>query len=323
MEKISVLVPCYNEEKALPYFYEELNKNIKKFPKDVDFEIMFINDGSKDKTLDVIKELKEKDNRIKYISFSRNFGKESAIFAGLENASGDYITLMDADLQDPPSLLLDMYKAVKEEGFDSVGTRRVTRKGEPPIRSLFAKLFYKLINSMTSFEIVDGARDYIFITRQVADSIISLKEYNRFSKGLFGFVGFKTKWLEYENIQRVAGETKWSFWKLTKYAIERITAFSTTPLIFSSVLGLFFCIAAFLLILLIIFKTLILGDPTSGWPSLVCIIFMCSGIQLFSLGVIGQYLSKTYLEVKHRPIYLVKETNVEHLNKYKNNVSEN
>ena len=323
MEKISVLVPCYNEEKALPYFFEELNKNIKKFPKDVDFEIMFINDGSKDKTLDVIKELKEKDNRIKYISFSRNFGKESAIFAGLENASGDYITLMDADLQDPPSLLLDMYKAVKEEGFDSVGTRRVTRKGEPPIRSLFAKLFYKLINSMTSFEIVDGARDYIFITRQVADSIISLKEYNRFSKGLFGFVGFKTKWLEYENIQRVAGETKWSFWKLTKYAIEGITAFSTTPLIFSSVLGLFFCIAAFLLILLIIFKTLILGDPTSGWPSLVCIIFMCSGIQLFSLGVIGQYLSKTYLEVKHRPIYLVKETNVEHLNKYKNNVSEN
>lgn len=323
MEKISVLVPCYNEEKALPYFYEELNKNIKNFPKDVDFEIMFINDGSKDKTLDVIKELKEKDNRIKYISFSRNFGKESAIFAGLENASGDYITLMDADLQDPPSLLLDMYKAVKEEGYDSVGTRRVTRKGEPPIRSFFAKLFYKLINSMTSFEIVDGARDYIFITRQVADSIISLKEYNRFSKGLFGFVGFKTKWLEYENIQRVAGETKWSFWKLTKYALEGITAFSTTPLIFSSVLGLFFCIAAFLLILLIIFKTLILGDPTSGWPSLVCIIFMCSGIQLFSLGVIGQYLSKTYLEVKHRPIYLVKETNVEHLNKYKNNVSEN
>lgn len=323
MEKISVLVPCYNEEKALPYFYEELIKNIQKFPKDVEFEIMFINDGSKDKTLDVIKELKEKDNKIKYISFSRNFGKESAIFAGLENASGDYITLMDADLQDPPALLLDMYKAIKEEGYDSVGTRRVTRKGEPPIRSFFAKLFYKLINSMTSFEMVDGARDYIFITRQVADSIISLKEYNRFSKGLFGFVGFKTKWLEYENIQRVAGETKWSFWKLTKYALEGITAFSTTPLIFSSVLGLFFCLAAFLLILLIIFKTLILGDPTSGWPSLVCIIFMCSGIQLFSLGVIGQYLSKTYLEVKHRPIYLVKETNVEHLNKYKNNITEN
>ena len=321
MEKISVLVPCYNEEKALPYFYEELNKNIKNFPKDVDFEIMFINDGSKDKTLDVIKELKEKDNRIKYISFSRNFGKESAIFAGLENASGDYITLMDADLQDPPSLLLDMYKAVKEEGYDSVGTRRVTRKGEPPIRSFFAKLFYKLINSMTSFEIVDGARDYIFITRQVADSIISLKEYNRFSKGLFGFVGFKTKWLEYENIQRVAGETKWSFWKLTKYALEGITAFSTTPLIISSILGIFFCFLAFLMIIFIIVKTLIFSDPTSGWPSLVCIIFMCSGLQLFSLGVIGQYLSKTYLEVKHRPIYIVKDTNVEHLNKYHNNVT--
>ena len=311
MEKISVLVPCYNEEKALPYFYEELIKNIKKFPKDVEFEIMFINDGSKDKTLDVIKELKEKDNKIKYISFSRNFGKESAIFAGLENASGDYITLMDADLQDPPALLLDMYKAVKEEGYDSVGTRRVTRKGEPPIRSFFAKLFYKLINSMTSFEMVDGARDYIFITRQVADSIISLKEYNRFSKGLFGFVGFKTKWLEYENIQRVAGETKWSFWKLTKYALEAITAFSTTPLVLASFIGILFCLISFLLILVIIGKTIIFGDPTSGWPSLVCIIFMLSGIQLFFLGIIGQYLAKTYLEVKQRPIYIIKDTNMD------------
>ena len=214
---------------------------------------------------------------------------------------------MDADLQDPPSLLLKMYETVVKEGYDSVGTRRVTRKGEPPIRSLFARLFYKIINSMTSFEMVDGARDYIFITRQVADSIISLKEYNRFSKGLFGFVGFKTKWLEYEDIQRVAGETKWSFWKLTKYALEGITAFSTTPLIISSILGMFFCFLAFLMIIFIIVKTLIFSDPTSGWPSLVCIIFMCSGLQLFSLGVIGQYLSKTYLEVKHRPIYIIKE----------------
>ena len=227
---------------------------------------------------------------------------------------------MDADLQDPPALLKEMYTAIKEEGYDAVGTRRVTRKGEPPIRSFFSRLFYKLINKMTSFEMVDGARDYIFITRQVADSILSLREYNRFSKGLFGFVGFKVKWLEYENIQRVAGETKWSFWKLTKYALEGITAFSTSPLIFSSILGLIFCLVSFLLIVFIIFKTLILGDPTSGWPSLVCIIFMCSGIQLFSLGVIGQYLSKTYLEVKHRPIYLVKDTNIEHLNKYNNNI---
>ena len=318
MEKISVIVPCFNEEKALPLFYEELNKNIKTFPNNVEFEILFVNDGSKDNTLDVIKKLEKKDNKIKHISFSRNFGKESAIYAGLENASGDYITLMDADLQDPPALLLDMYKTIKEEGYDSVGTRRVSRKGEPPIRSFFARMFYKIINKMTSFEMVDGARDYIFITRQVADSIISLKEYNRFSKGLFGFVGFKTKWLEYENIQRVAGETKWSFWKLTKYALEGITAFSTAPLIVSSVLGLLFCLVAFLLIIFIIIKTLVLGDPTSGWPSLVCIIFMCSGLQLFSLGIIGQYLSKTYLEVKHRPIYLVKDTNIEHLNKYNN-----
>ena len=246
MEKISVIVPCFNEEKALPLFYEELNKNIQSFPDNVEFEILFVNDGSKDNTLDVIKNLEKEDNRIKHISFSRNFGKESAIYAGLENASGDYITLMDADLQDPPALLLDMYKTIKEEGYDSVGTRRVSRKGEPPIRSFFARMFYKIINKMTSFEMVDGARDYIFITRQVADSIISLKEYNRFSKGLFGFVGFKTKWLEYENIQRVAGETKWSFWKLTKYALEGITAFSTAPLIMSSVLGLLFCLVAFL-----------------------------------------------------------------------------
>lgn len=310
MKKISVIVPCYNEEKALPLFYEELLKNIKKF-KNVDFEIIFVNDGSKDNTINVIKELNAKDDRIKYVSFSRNFGKESAIYAGFENATGDYVTLMDADLQDPPSLLIDMYKAVTEEGYDAVGTRRVNRKGEPIIRSFFARLFYKLINKLTSIQMVDGARDYIFLKKEVKDAILSLKEYNRFSKGLFSFVGFNVKWLEYENIQRVAGETKWSFWKLTKYALEGITAFSTTPLIISSIIGLVFCLASFLLILVIIFKTLILGDPTSGWPSLVCIIFMVSGIQLFSLGIIGQYLSKTYLEVKNRPIYIVKEKNTD------------
>ncbi len=307
MEKISIIVPCYNEEKALPLFYEELMKNIKDFPKKIEFEILFINDGSKDKTLQIIKELNKKDNQIKYISFSRNFGKEAAIYAGLENATGDYITLMDADLQDPPSLLKEMYKSVTEEDFDAVGTRRVNRKGEPIIRSFFAKLFYKLINKMTNFENVDGARDYVFMKRIVVDAIISLKEYNRYSKGLFSFVGFKVKWLEYKNVPRVAGETKWSFWKLTKYALEAITAFSTAPLVFSSIIGLFFCMVSFLLIIAIIFKTLILGDPTSGWPSLVCIIFMVSGIQLFSLGIIGQYLSKTYLEVKQRPIYIIRE----------------
>ena len=234
MGKISVIVPCYNEEQALPLFYEELMKNVREFPEDVTFEMVFVNDGSNDKTLDVIKELVGKDDRIKYISFSRNFGKEAAIYAGLENATGDYITLMDADLQDPPSLLLEMYKAVKEEGYDAVGTRRKDRKGEPIIRSFFARMFYRLINKMTPFEMVDGARDFIFITRQVANSIISIKEYNRYSKGLFSFVGYKVKWLEYKNVERVAGKTKWSFFKLMKYALEGITAFSTTPLIISS-----------------------------------------------------------------------------------------
>ena len=310
MGKISVIVPCYNEEKALPLFYEELEKNIKSFPEDISFEILFVDDGSRDNTMGVIKDLQTKNSNVKFVSFSRNFGKEAAIFAGLENASGDYITVMDADLQDPPSLLIEMYSAITKEGYDAVGTRRVDRSGEPIIRSLFARIFYKLINKMTSFEMVDGARDYVFMKKEVAEAIISLKEYNRYSKGLFSFVGFKVKWLEYKNIKRVAGETKWSFFKLTKYALEGITAFSTTPLILSSVIGLVFCLVSFLLILVIIFKTLILGDPTSGWPSLVCIIFMVSGIQLFSLGIIGQYLSKTYLEVKRRPIYIVREKNI-------------
>lgn len=311
MEKISIVVPCYNEEKALPLFYEELKNNITDFSRNVEFEILLVNDGSKDNTLKVIKDLTKKDDRIKYISFSRNFGKEAAIYAGLENASGDYVTLMDADLQDPPSLLKEMYKSVTNEDYDAVGTRRINRKGEPIIRSFFARLFYKLINKMTSFEMVDGARDYVFMKRNVAEAILSLKEYNRYSKGLFSFVGFNVKWIEYQNVKRVAGETKWSFWKLTKYALEGITAFSTTPLLISSGIGLLFCLISFLLILIIIFKTLILGDPTSGWPSLVCIIFMVSGIQMFSLGIIGQYLSKTYLEIKKRPLFFIKDTNIE------------
>ncbi len=311
MEKISIVVPCYNEELALPLFYEELKKNLNDFSKDVSFEILFVNDGSKDHTLNVIKDLAKKDNQVKYISFSRNFGKESAIYAGLENATGNYVTIMDADLQDPPSLLKDMYKAVTEENYDAVGTRRVNRKGEPIIRSLFAKLFYKLINKMTSFEMVDGARDYVFMKRQVVDAILSLKEYNRYSKGLFSFVGFDVKWIEYKNVQRVAGKTKWSFWKLMKYALEGITAFSTAPLLIASGVGLLFCLISFLMILVIIVKTLIFDDPTSGWPSLVCIIFMVSGIQMFSLGIIGQYLSKTYVEIKRRPLYFIKDTNIE------------
>ena len=308
MEKISVIISCYNEEKALPLFYEEMERVRKQDFQETEFEYIFVNDGSKDKTLDIIKDLRKKDEKVRYVSFSRNFGKEAAMFAGLEASTGEYITLMDADLQDPPSLLKQMYNYIKEEDYDCVGTRRVSRKGEPPIRSFFARAFYKIINKMSDVEMVDGARDYRLMTRQMVNAILSLKEYNRYSKGLWSFVGFKTKWIEYENIERAAGETKWSFWKLFKYALEGITAFSTTPLIFSSIIGLFFCLVAFPLIIFIIVRTLILGDPTSGWPSLVCIIVFVSGIQLFSLGIIGQYLSKTYLEVKNRPIYIIKET---------------
>lgn len=316
MEKISVVVSCYNEEKALPLFYEEMERVRKKdFEGIVEFEYIFVNDGSKDNTLKIIKELNQKDPKVRYISFSRNFGKEAAMYAGLEAAEGDYVTLMDADLQDPPALLKQMYDAIKNEGYDSVGTRRVTRKGEPPIRSFFARMFYKIINKMSNIEMVDGARDYRLMKRQVVDSINSLKEYNRYSKGLFSFVGFDTKWIEYENVERVAGETKWSFWKLFKYALEGITAFSTTPLIFSSIVGLIFCLVAFIAIIFIIVKTLVYGDPTAGWPSMACIIVFVSGIQLFTIGIIGQYLSKTYLEVKKRPIYIIKETEKDYTKK--------
>ena len=312
MEKISVVVSCYNEEKALPLFYEEMERVRKQdFDGIADFEYIFVNDGSKDKTLEIIKYLRKKDPKVRFVSFSRNFGKEAAMLAGLEASTGDFVTLMDADLQDPPAILKQMYEAIKVEGYDAVGTRRVTRKGEPPIRSFFARMFYKIINKMSPIEMVDGARDYRLMKRKVVDSIISLKEYNRYSKGLFSFVGFDTKWIEYENVERVAGETKWSFWKLFKYALEGITAFSTTPLLLSSFIGLLFCFIAFIAIIFIVIKTLIYGDPTSGWPSLACIIVFVSGVQLFTIGIIGQYLSKTYLEVKNRPIYIVKETEKE------------
>jgi glycosyltransferase involved in cell wall biosynthesis len=275
-----------------------------------DFEFIFVNDGSKDKTINVIKEYAKKDKRVKYIDFSRNFGKEAAMYAGLEASSGDYVAIMDADLQDPPSLLPKMIEAIENDGYDTVGTRRVTRAGEPPIRSFFARMFYKIINKISKIEMVDGARDYRLMTRQVVNSILELKEYNRYSKGLFQFVGYKTLWLEYENIERVAGETKWSFWKLFLYAIEGIIAFSTLPLAISSIAGIVFCLISFIIIMVIIVKTLVFGNPTSGWPSLVCIIFFVSGIQLFCLGIMGQYLSKTYLETKKRPIYILKETNI-------------
>lgn len=307
---LSIIVSCYNEEESIPLFYKEIIQ-VSKEMNYLDFEFIFVNDGSTDKTLEVIKKINNKDKRVRYISFSRNFGKEAAMYAGLEYSKGDYITLMDADLQDPPTMLEKMYKLITEEGYDCVGTRRVTRKGEPPIRSFFARMFYKIINKMSKVEMVDGARDYRLMTRQMTNAIISMKEYNRYSKGLFSFVGFKTKWVEYENVERVAGETKWSFWKLFIYAIDGICAFSTVPLIISAVIGFLFFAISFIMIVVIIAKTLILGDPVSGWPSTVCIIFMVSGIQLLSLGIIGEYLSKTYLETKNRPIYIVRETEVD------------
>ena len=308
---ISIIVPCYNEEASLPYFYDAVTEQSKKMADahGVEFEYIFVNDGSRDKTIDILRKYAEKDARVKYISFSRNFGKEAAIYAGLRAADGDYAAMMDADLQDPPALLEDMYKAVTEEGFDCAASRRTTRKGEPPIRSFFARCFYKLINKISKTEIVDGARDFRLMTRQMVDAILSMTEYNRFSKGIFGWVGFNTKWLEYENTERVAGETKWSFWKLLLYSLDGIMAFSTAPLAISSFIGLLFCVIAFVMIIVIVVKTLILGDPVAGYPSLVCIIFLVSGMQLFCVGILGQYLSKTYLETKNRPIYIVKETN--------------
>ena len=308
MEKISVIVPCYNEEETINYFYKEITKIAEKLKK-YEFEFLFVDDGSRDNTLDVIKKLSNTDKRVRYISFSRNFGKEAAMFAGLEHVDGDYVTIMDADLQDPPAMLIDMLDIIKKDGYDVVGTRRVTRKGEPPIRSFFARCFYKIINKMSKIEMVDGARDYRLMKRQVVDSILLLQEYNRYSKGLFSFVGYNTKWLEYENVKRIAGETKWSFWKLFKYALEGIVAFSTTPLSLAAILGIIMCFVSFIAILVIIIKTLIFGDPVGGWPSMVCIILFVSGIQLLCMGIIGQYLAKTYLETKKRPIYIIKETN--------------
>ena len=273
----------------------------------MEFELLFVDDGSVDETLQVVKKLRETDERVRYVSFSRNFGKEAAIYAGIEKAKGDYVVLMDADLQDPPALLPEMYAAIVKEGYDSAATRRTTRKGEPVIRSFFARCFYKLINKMSKTEIVDGARDYRIMTKKMADAILQMKEYNRFTKGIYGWVGFKTKWLEYENIERVAGETKWSFWKLFVYSLEGIVAFTTAPLALAMGLGFLFCFAAFVLIIVIIIRTILFGDPTSGWPSMVCIITLLGGIQLFCIGIMGQYLSKTYLETKHRPIYISKE----------------
>lgn len=307
MDKISIVVPCYNEEEALPFFYKAIVEVMKKM-EPVEFEIIYVNDGSKDNTLGLLRELAKQDSRMRYISFSRNFGKEAAMYAGLKATTGDYVAVMDADLQDPPGLLVEMYDILKKEDYDCVATRRVNRKGEPPIRSFFAKLFYKIINKISNANIVDGARDFRLMNREMTDSILSLGEYNRFSKGIFGWVGFRTKWLEYKNVERVAGKTTWSFWKLFLYSIDGIIAFSTTPLVISTLMGCLFCFLAIIMVFVIIFKTIMYGDPVSGWPSTACIILFVGGIQLFCTGIIGQYLAKTYLEVKKRPIYIVKET---------------
>ncbi len=315
MKTISIIVPCYKEEEALPYFWEETSKVTKQMEKDFEelrFEFIFVDDGSSDNTLKVLKELAAKDNSVKYVSFSRNFGKEAAIYAGLQKSTGDYVAMMDADLQDPPSLLPEMYKTLLEGEFDCVATRRVTRKGEPPIRSLCARIFYKLMRKISNADIVDGARDFRLMTRTMVDSILSVKEYNRFSKGIFGWVGFKTKWLEYENVERVKGETKWSFWKLLFYSIDGIVAFSTAPLAISSIAGIVFCIISFLGIIFTIVRQLIWpGSSAFGWASTICILLFVSGIQMFCMGILGQYMSKTYLEVKDRPIYIVKEDNID------------
>lgn len=309
-EKISLVVPCYNEEEVLPYFYEEFCR-VSKMLSGYQIEVIFVNDGSKDRTLEVVKEMAKKDSRVKYLSFSRNFGKEAAIYAGFQLADGDYVAMLDADLQDPPALLPEMLQGIREEGYDSVATRRVSRKGEPPIRSFFARGFYKLMHKISTAEIMDGARDYRMMTRQFKDAILEISEYNRFSKGIFGWVGFKTKWIEFENVERKAGESKWSFWKLFKYSLEGIVGFSTAPLAMVSMLGVGVCGIAFLFLVIILIRTLCFGDPVAGWPSMACIVLMLGGMQLLCMGILGMYLSKTYLETKKRPIYICSETNIE------------
>lgn len=304
----SCIVPCFNEEEVIPLYYEEMQKVRKQEEGKIDFEIIFIDDGSKDKTLEVIKKLSEQDECIHYVSFSRNFGKEAAMYAGFEHANGEYVVTMDVDLQDPPHLIPEMIRCIEEEGYDSVATRRVTRKGEPPIRSFFARRFYGLINKISDADIVDGARDFRMMKRDMVNAILSMPEYNRFTKGIFGWVGFKTKWIEFENVERAAGETKWSFWKLFRYALEGIIAFSTVPLTIVSLIGVIVCIIAFLFLLFVVIRATIFGAPVAGWPSLICVISFLSGIQLLGIGVVGMYLSKTYLETKKRPIYIKKES---------------
>ncbi len=310
MKKIALIVPCYNEQEVLPVFYQAIDEISAKMNA-YEFSFIFVDDGSSDATLDILKNFSEFDPRVIYLSFSKNFGKEAAIYAGLVNAvkTADYITVMDADMQDPPELLPEMVRYIEEEHYDSVATRRVSRKGEPPIRSFFARMFYRLMKKISDADMMDGARDYRLMTRSMAEAIVKMEEYNRFSKGLYGWVGFKTKWISFENVERAAGETKWSFWKLLKYSMDGIINFSSFPLRVSSWCGLFLTFVSVISIIFICVRKLLYGDPVSGWPSLVCIIVFIGGVQLFCIGVLGQYLSKMYLEIKKRPHFIIRESN--------------
>ncbi|MBQ3886116.1 MAG: glycosyltransferase family 2 protein [Ruminococcus sp.] len=325
MKLLSIVVPCYNEQEVLPMFYDEITKvtdNMAKTYPELEFEYLFINDGSKDNTLNILRTLSERDKRVRYISFSRNFGKESGMYAGLQNAKGDFIVVMDADLQHPPAFLPEMYSYVRDGEYDCATTRRVSRKGESKIRSWFARKFYKIMNKISQTEIVDGAQDFRFMSRQMVDAILDMSEYNRFSKGIFSWVGFNTRYIEYENVERPAGTSSWSFWGLFKYSLEGIMAFSTAPLAISSLLGIVSCIIAFILMIITVIKTLAFGEDVAGYPTIICVIFLLSGLQLFCTGILGQYLSKTYLETKNRPIYITKETE-EIYRSRKNNKAEN
>ncbi len=314
LHTITAVVPCYNEQEALPYFLRAMAEETARLSEkyDLAFELLFVDDGSRDGTLALLRQAAKEDLRVRYLSFSRNFGKEAAIFAGMQAATGDAVVLMDADLQHPPAMLEEMYLALRDNDYQIAAARRVTRKGEPPIRSFFARMFYRLINKISKAEFVDGASDFRMLSRAAVDAILQMGEYNRFSKGIFGWIGFRTKWIEYENVERVAGETKWSFWKLLLYSVEGIVAFSTTPLSIASVLGLLFCLIACLGIVVIVVKTLIWGDPVAGFPTLACLLLLVGGSLQVSLGIIGQYLAKTYLETKRRPIYIVAEKETDH-----------
>lgn len=306
-DKISLIVPCFNEEEALPIFYKEVSSVVKKMK--VDYELILVNDGSRDRTLEIMRDLAKKDRHVRYICLSRNFGKEAAMYAGFRNAEGDFVAVMDADMQDPPSLLPQMYEILKKEDYDSVATRRVTRTGESKVRSFFARMFYRIINRISDAEVVDGARDFRLMKRPMVDAIVSMSEYNRFSKGIFGWVGFRTYWLPFENVERVAGTTSWSFWGLFKYAIDGIINFSNTPLDIASWFGLIMTAVAFVMLVFIIVRKLIFDDPVAGWASTISVIIFIGGIQLFCLGIMGQYIGKIYMETKKRPQYIVSETN--------------